>query len=106
MNDCGQMDLEEELSVEEIKPKPQEPPLYKVMLLNDDFTPKDFVVALIMEFFKLEEARAQHIMWEVRTRGSGVCGVYIKDVAETKVAQVNSYARTHGYPLLCMMEST
>jgi len=106
MNDVNEMELEELLTVEEVKPKLQEPPLYKVMLLNDDFTPKDFVVALIMEFFKLEEARAQHIMWEVHTRGCGVCGVFIRDVAETKVAQVNSFARTQGYPLLCMMEST
>lgn len=105
MNEYDQMELDEELAVEEVRPKLEEPPLYKVMLLNDEFTPMDFVVGVITEFFRLDETRAQHIMWEVHTKGCGVCGVFMKDVAETKVAQVNSYSRSHGYPLLCTMEA-
>lgn len=105
MNEFDQyIGFDEEVAVEEVRPKLKEPPLYKVILLNDDFTPMDFVVEVIMAFFKLDNAQAQRIMWEVHTKGSGVCGVFIKDVAETKVAQVNSYARSHGYPLLCTME--
>ncbi len=90
--------------VQEARPKLQEPPLYKVILLNDDFTPMDFVVEVLERFFRMDRATATRIMLHVHTRGMGVCGVFTRDVAETKVDQVNRYARSHQHPLLCVME--
>lgn len=92
------------LSVEEAKPKLKQPPLYQVVLLNDDFTPMEFVVEVLETFFQLDRSRATQIMIHVHTRGKGVCGVYSRDIAETKVDQVNDYSREHDHPLLCTME--
>lgn len=92
------------LAIQEAKPKLKKPPLYKVLLLNDDFTPMDFVVKVLMEFFALSEERATQIMLHVHTRGVGVCGVFSRDVAETKVQIVNDYSRENHHPLLCSME--
>lgn len=80
------------------------PPLYKVMLLNDDFTPMDFVVTVIQEFFGLDREQATRIMLKVHREGVGVCGVFPRDVAATKVEQVITYARQHQHPLACVME--
>ncbi len=91
-------------AVQEARPKLKQPPLYKVILLNDDFTPMDFVVEVLMRFFAMSEDKATQIMLHVHTRGVGVCGVFSKDVAETKVQQVNEYSRRHQHPLLCTME--
>lgn len=88
------------------RPRLKRPPLYRVLLLNDDFTPMDFVVDVLRRFFDMDEARATRVMLEVHTRGAGVCGVYSRDVAESKVEQVNRHAREHQHPLLCTMEST
>lgn len=93
------------LAVQEAKPKVKEPPLYKVILLNDDYTPMDFVVEVLEMFFGMSRSKATQIMLHVHTRGKGVCGVYTREIAETKVAQVNEYARAHQHPLLCDMES-
>ncbi len=82
----------------------QEPPLYRVLLLNDDFTPMDFVVELIMKFFQKTLEDAVRIMLNVHHNGSGLCGMYPRDIAETKVMQVNRYARDHAHPLSCRME--
>ncbi|MCU0736493.1 MAG: ATP-dependent Clp protease adapter ClpS [Methylotetracoccus sp.] len=92
------------LVVQESKPKVKRPPLYKVILLNDDFTPMEFVVEVLMNFFGMTEEKATQIMLHVHTRGIGVCGVYTRDVAETKVKQVSDYSRQHQHPLLCTME--
>jgi len=93
-------------AVEEVKPKLKQPPLYKVIILNDDFTPMDFVVEVLQRFFGMNQEKATQIMLHVHTRGIGVCGVYTRDVAETKVHQVNNYSRENQHPLLCTMEKT
>ncbi|MCU0766808.1 MAG: ATP-dependent Clp protease adapter ClpS [Gammaproteobacteria bacterium] len=92
------------LEVEQARPKVQKPPLYKVLLLNDDYTPMEFVVQVLERFFRMDRVRATQVMLHVHTRGLGVCGVFARDVAETKVAQVNDYSRSHQHPLLCTME--
>jgi ATP-dependent Clp protease adaptor protein ClpS len=91
-------------TVEEAKPKLKRPPLFKVVLLNDDFTPMEFVVQVLEKFFALSREKATQIMLHVHTRGKGVCGVFTHEIAETKVAQVNEYSRRHQHPLLCTME--
>ncbi len=93
-----------ELAVQEAKPKLKRPPLYKVILLNDDYTPMDFVVEVLESFFQMDRIKATQIMLHVHTRGVGVCGVFTRDIAETKVAQVNDFARSNQHPLLCTME--
>lgn len=91
-------------SVEEARPKLKRPPMFKVLLLNDDYTPMEFVVQVLETFFALSRDKATQIMLHVHTRGVGVCGVFTRDIAETKVAQVNDYARNHQHPLMCTME--
>ncbi|MCL1825237.1 MAG: ATP-dependent Clp protease adapter ClpS [Betaproteobacteria bacterium] len=80
------------------------PPLYKVLLLNDDFTPMDFVVVVLQKYFGMGHERATQVMLQVHREGMGMCGVFTKDVASTKVEQVVSYARQHQHPLACVME--
>jgi ATP-dependent Clp protease adaptor protein ClpS len=92
------------LVLEEEAPKLKRPPLYQVILLNDDYTPMEFVVDLLERIFGLDRIRATRVMLEVHTHGKGVCGVYTFEIAETKVAQVTAYARQHQHPLLCTME--
>ena len=89
---------------EAAKPELAPPPLYSVMLLNDDYTPMDFVVDVLMRYFPMTAEKATQIMLHVHTRGRGVCGVFTRDVAESKVAQVNEYSRLNQHPLLCTME--
>jgi len=91
-------------SVETAKPELEEPPRYRVVLLNDDFTPMEFVVEVLQTFFNMDRSKATQIMLHVHTRGKGICGVFSRDVAETKVDQVNEYARQHEHPLMCTME--
>ena len=86
------------------KPKTKRPPLFKVFLLNDDYTPMEFVVEVLQRFFALGRDKATQIMLHVHTRGKGVCGVFTREIAETKVNQVNDYSREHQHPLLCSME--
>ncbi len=90
--------------LQEAKPKLKRPPLYKVVLLNDDFTPMEFVVRVLEGFFAMTREKATQIMLHVHTRGKGVCGVFPHDIAETKVAQVNEFSRRNQHPLLCTME--
>lgn len=80
------------------------PPMWRVVLLNDDFTPMDFVVMVLQTFFGLEIERATKIMLKVHTEGRGICGVYPKDVAATKVSDVTRCAKQHQHPLQCIME--
>lgn len=84
--------------------KTKTPPMYKVVLLNDDFTPRDFVVHVLQKFFQKSEAEATELMLQVHHKGVGVAGVYVYEIAETKTYQVNAYARENKYPLKCAME--
>jgi ATP-dependent Clp protease adaptor protein ClpS len=92
------------IALQEAKPKLKIPPLYKVILLNDDFTPMDFVIEILMDFFAMSEQKATQVMLQIHTQGVGVCGTYSKDVAETKVYIVNEYSRSYQHPLMCSME--
>lgn len=91
--------------VERSKPKLKRPPMYKVLLNNDDYTPMEFVVLILEKFFNKDRSMATKIMLAVHHEGFGVCGVYTRDVAETKVAQVNDFARANEHPLLCTLEA-
>jgi len=95
-----------DLAVEEARPEVRQPPLYRVVLINDDFTPMQFVVDILESVFGMERTRATQVMLEIHTRGKGVCGVYNFEIAETKVAQVTGIARQHQHPLLCTMEES
>lgn len=97
-------DKQSEFTLEAERTSTQPPPLYKVLLLNDDFTPMEFVVIVLQQFFGMDRERAMRVMLQVHTEGSGVCGVFPKDVAATKVEQVVSFARQHQHPLACVME--
>jgi len=88
------------------KAKLKLPPMYKVLLLNDDYTPMEFVVLVLQKFFGMTRERATQVMLKVHREGMGVCGVYPRDVASTKVQQVAAYARKHQHPLQCVMEET
>ena len=90
--------------VTETKPKVQRPSLYRVLILNDDYTPMEFVVYVLERFFHKNREDATRIMMHVHQFGVGVCGVYTYEVAETKVAQVSETARRHQHPLQCTME--
>lgn len=92
------------IAVEVDRPKLQPPPMYSVILLNDDYTPMDFVVEVLLRFFPMTAEKATQVMLHVHTRGRAVCGVFTREVAESKVAQVNEYARINQHPLLCTME--
>ena len=93
------------VAVEISRPELEEPKLYKVVLLNDDYTPMDFVVAVLETFFRMNKEMATQIMLHVHTRGKGVCGVFSRQIAETKVNQGNAFSRAHQHPLLCSMEA-
>lgn len=94
------------LAVEEARPEIKQPPLYRVVLINDDYTPMEFVVDILQSIFGMERTRATQVMLEVHTKGKGVCGVYNFEIAETKVAQVMGMAKQHQHPLLCTMEES
>ena len=92
------------LEAKRAKVKP--PPLFKVILLNDDYTPMEFVVAVLQTFFLMSREKATQVMLKVHREGMGICGTYPKDVATTKVQQVVGYARKYQHPLQCVMEET
>ena len=94
------------LAVDEARPKVQRPPLFRVFLLNDEYTPMEFVVQVLEVIFSMDRQKATRVMLEVHTRGKGVCGVFTYEIAETKVAQVSAYAEQHQHPLLCTLEET
>ena len=97
-------DFSDDLAVLEARPRLKRPPLYKVLLINDDYTPMEFVVPILEAFFSIDRENATRIMLEVHTRGVGVCGVFTREIAETRVTAVNNYARANKHPLLCRME--
>ena len=80
------------------------PPMYKILLLNDDFTPMDFVVEVLRLFFSMDQEQATQVMLKVHTEGAAVCGIYPSDIANTKVNQVIEFARSNQHPLRCVME--
>ena len=84
--------------------KTQKPAMYKVLLLNDDYTPMEFVVEVLELIFGMDRPKATQIMLAVHTQGKGVCGVFTHEIAETKVAQVSAFADQHQHPLLCTLE--
>ncbi|MBT4836261.1 MAG: ATP-dependent Clp protease adapter ClpS [Methylococcales bacterium] len=95
---------ESDIAVEAEKPKLQHPKMYKVILLNDDYTPMDFVIDVLMKFFSHNQDQATQIMLSVHTKGMGICGVFTREIAETKVYQVNEFSRSNQHPLMCTME--
>ncbi len=94
------------LAIERVKPKLRRPRLYKVIMMNDDYTPMDFVVHVLEAFFSMHREQATQVMIKVHTEGRAVCGVYSRDVAETKVEQVNLYSHQNEHPLLCNIEAS
>ena len=84
--------------------KAMPPKMYKVLLLNDDYTPMDFVIVVLQKYFGMDRERATRVMLQVHREGMGVCGVFPRDIATTKVEQVTSFARQHQHPLACVME--
>ena len=104
MSDLPDSRYDDGLAVQEAKPKLKRPPLYNVVLLNDDFTPMEFVVHVLEQFFGMDREKAVRIMLHVHTQGKGVCGCFSREIAETKVSQVNDYSRENNHPLLCTME--
>ena len=91
-------------AVLEKEPEVKEPPLYQVVLINDDYTPMEFVVLVLIQIFRMNQEQATQVMLHVHQKGVGVCGVYTYEVAETKVMQVLDAARKHEHPLKCTME--
>lgn len=98
-------DADDDLAVAPADPELAKPPMYKVVLHNDDYTPMDFVVEVLREFFHLESEAAVQVMLTVHTRGKATCGVFTRDIAETKSHQVNEYARECEHPLMCDIEA-
>ena len=92
------------LITQEAKPALKPPSMYKVLVLNDDYTPMDFVVEVLKIFFNMEEEKATQVMLAIHTQGKAVCGVYTRDIAETKATQVNQYSRESQHPLLCEID--
>ena len=104
MADRNQQDDDQGLALETAEPKLKEPSLYQVILLNDDYTPMEFVIIVLEQFFSKGREDATRIMLNVHTRGKGVCGTYTREIAESKSALVNEFARENNHPLLCTME--
>lgn len=91
--------------IAKVKPQVKQPSLYQIIMHNDDYTPMEFVVAILESFFHMDRTKAIQVMYEVHMTGKAVCGIFSKDIAETKADQVIDYARTHEHPLLCSVES-
>ncbi|MBF7690264.1 MULTISPECIES: ATP-dependent Clp protease adapter ClpS [Acinetobacter] len=105
LNMSGEDHHEEgDLDVKTAPPEFKVPPLYMVVLLNDDYTPMDFVIEILQDFFAMNLDQATQVMLTVHYEGKGIAGVYPRDIAETKANQVNNYARSQGHPLLCQIE--
>ena len=103
-NNANEFDDNSSVLVKPSDPIVKRPPLYHVVLLNDDYTPMEFVVELIEKFFNKDRQTATRIMLMIHNEGKGVCGIYTQDIAETKAALVNKYSMQHQHPLLCEAE--
>jgi len=91
-------------AVEAGEPQLQRPPMYRVVMLNDDYTPMDFVTDVLIRFFHKSEETANQLMLQIHHQGSARCGIFTRDLAETKIQQVDTASRTSGHPLRCIME--
>ncbi len=105
-DDGGDPFYEGDTALKESEPQLKRPPLYKVILINDDYTPMEFVVEVLETFFRMTREQATQVMLTVHTQGRGVCGIYARDIAETKAAEVNQYSRDNQHPLLCEIEAS
>lgn len=92
--------------LDNVRPQLKKPSMYKVILVNDDYTPMNFVTFVLQRFFALSQQSAESIMWRVHLTGKGVCGIFTRDIAETKSVQINAYSRQNQHPLLCQVEPT
>ena len=97
-------EAEGDIAVQAAKPELKRPPMYCVVLMNDDYTPMDFVIEILQQYFAMNLDQATQVMLTVHYEGKGAAGVYPRDIAETKAKQVNNYARSQGHPLLCQIE--
>lgn len=104
MNDIEMPEIIRKPEAEVAEPQLQPPPLYRVVMLNDDFTPMDFVVDVLVRFFHQSETVANKTMLQIHHEGSAICGVFPRDIAETKIHQVDIASRTSGHPLRCIIE--
>ncbi|MFW2076724.1 ATP-dependent Clp protease adapter ClpS [Acinetobacter sp. ULE_I010] len=105
MSDAENPDHEQgDVAVQTAPPEVKRPPMYAVVLMNDDYTPMDFVIEILQQYFALNLDQATQVMLTVHYEGKGEAGVYPRDIAETKANQVNNYARSQGHPLLCQIE--
>lgn len=104
MTTNNSLNIDGDKQIDAVKKKVQPPPMYKVMLNNDDYTPMDFVVEVLTLFFSMDAEKASQIMLTVHYEGKAVCGIYTAEIAETKVMQVNQYSRKHQHPLMCTLE--
>lgn len=96
---------DDHLLVAEARPAVKKPPLFKVIMLNDDYTPMEFVVHVLESFFSMNREKATQVMLQVHTEGKAVCGIYTRDIAETKAAQVNQFAQDNEHPLMCEIDA-
>jgi len=104
LSDSQNEDHDGEVVVQTAPPELKRPPLYAVVLLNDDYTPMDFVIEILQQYFVMNLDQATQVMLTVHYEGKGTAGVYPRDIAETKANLVNNYARSQGHPLLCQIE--
>jgi ATP-dependent Clp protease adaptor protein ClpS len=104
MTDLPQRRENDELVLQEARPRLKRPPLYRVLLLNDDYTPMEFVVGVLQKLFRLEHDKAVQIMMHVHQKGVGICGLFPREIAETRVEQVMALAQEQQHPLQCTME--
>ncbi|NHB57369.1 ATP-dependent Clp protease adapter ClpS [Acinetobacter shaoyimingii] len=104
LSDSQNEDADGDIAVQTAPPQFKRPPLYAAVLMNDDYTPMDFVIEILQQYFALNLDQATQVMLTVHYEGKGVAGVYPRDIAETKANQVNNYARSQGHPLLCQIE--
>ncbi|RLA05857.1 MAG: ATP-dependent Clp protease adapter ClpS [Gammaproteobacteria bacterium] len=104
MNRPDDFDDDKDVGVAEAKPKLKRPDMFQVLLINDDFTPMDFVIDVLVQFFSMNDEKATQVMFQVHTEGKGICGVFTVDVAQTKVKQVSDYSQEHQHPLLCVSQ--
>ena len=105
MSDAENPDHEQgDVAVQTAPPEVKRPPMYAVVLMNDDYTPMDFVIEILQQYFALNLDQATQVMLTVHYEGKGEAGVYPREIAETKANQVNNYARSQGHPLLCQIE--
>ena len=104
LSDSQSNEPEGDIAVQTAEPQLKRPPLYAVVLLNDDYTPMDFVIEILQQYFALNLDQATQVMLTVHYEGKGIAGVYPRDIAETKANLVNNYARSQGHPLLCQIE--